>query len=136
MGCPQCQSDDISDSGICLACGYVTSISDAAQEPECEIESSESASEAENSETQSHSGLIEVDYSEGEPKPEQEEEKPAWRQELSQRLQAIKQKREAMGSARQSQARDKNPSVPLQRTQTGTAVDFVGRADLRNGTCA
>ena len=38
MGCPQCQSDDISDSGICLACGYVTSISGTAQEPESESE--------------------------------------------------------------------------------------------------
>jgi len=117
MGCPQCQSDDISDSGICLACGYVTSISGTAQEPECEIENSESASATEDSKSQSHSGPIEVDYSEGEPAEEQAEEKPAWRQELAQRLHAIKQKRESMGLAGQSQARDKNRSIPTQRTQ-------------------
>ena len=112
MGCPQCQSDDISDSGICLTCGYVTSISGTAQEPESEFES-----EIENSESQSHSGLIEVDYSEGEPAEEQAEEKPAWRQELAQRLHEIKQKRESMGLAEQFQARDKKPSIPTQRTQ-------------------
>ena len=119
MGCPQCQSDDISDSGICVACGYVTSISGTEQEPEGGSEFCESVSGTEDSESQSHSGLIEVDYSEGEPKEEQAEEKPAWRQELAQRLHAIKQKREAMGVAKQSQARDKNPSIPPQRTQTG-----------------
>jgi uncharacterized RDD family membrane protein YckC len=110
MGCPQCQSDDISDSGICLACGYVTSIRGAAQEPESE-------SEIENSESQNHSGLIEVDYSEGQPAEEKEEEKPAWRQELAQRLHEIKQKRESMGLAGQFQARDIKPSIPPQRTQ-------------------
>jgi uncharacterized RDD family membrane protein YckC len=117
MGCPQCQSDDISDSGICLACGYVTSIRATAEESARENEDNESASETDSSEPQTHSGLIEVDYSEGEPKAEQEEDKPAWRLELSQRLQAIKQKREAMGLSRQTQARDKNPPVPPQRLQ-------------------
>jgi uncharacterized RDD family membrane protein YckC len=119
MGCPQCQSDDISDSGICFACGYVTSISGTAQESESEseIEKKESASETENSESQNHSGLIEVDYSEGEPVKEQAEEKPAWRQELAQRLHEIKQKRESMGLAEQFQARDKKTSMPTQRTQ-------------------
>jgi uncharacterized RDD family membrane protein YckC len=119
MGCPQCQSDAISDSGICLTCGYVTSISGTAQEPESELEigNNESAFETESSESQNHSGLIEVDYSEGEPTEEQAEEKPAWRQELAQRLYAIKQKRESMSPANQSQARDKNPSIPTLRTQ-------------------
>ena len=115
MNCPQCQSDDISDSGICLACGYVTSISGTAQEPK--MVNSESASEIDNSESQSHSGLIEVDYSEGEPAEEKAEEKPAWRQELAQRLHAIKQKRESMGLAKQFQARDKKSSISTQRTQ-------------------
>jgi uncharacterized RDD family membrane protein YckC len=110
MGCPECQSDDISDSGICLACGYVTSIGGTARGPESE-------SEIEYDESQSHSGLIEVDYSEGEPAEEQAEEKPAWRQELAQRLHEIKQKRESMGLAEQFQARDKKPSIPTQRTQ-------------------
>ena len=110
MNCPHCQSDDISDSGICLACGYVTSISGTAQDPESELE-------IENSESQSHSGLIEVDYSEGEPAEEKAEEKPAWRQELAQRLHEIKQKRESMGLAEQFQARDKKTSIPMPRTQ-------------------
>jgi uncharacterized RDD family membrane protein YckC len=120
MGCPQCHSDDISDSGICLVCGYVTSISSTAQEPESEseIENSESASEIENSESQSHSGLIAVDDSEGKPKEGQTAEKPTWRQELAQRLHAIKQKREFSGVAKQSRARDKKPSISTQRTQT------------------
>jgi uncharacterized RDD family membrane protein YckC len=125
MGCPQCQSDDISDYGICLACGYVASIGSTAQEPESE-------SEIDNNESQSHSGLIEVDYSEGEPAEKQAEEKPAWRQELAQRLHEIKQKRESMGLAEQFQARDNKPSIPIQRTQSGqppissTARTFEG----------
>jgi uncharacterized RDD family membrane protein YckC len=117
MDCPQCQSDNISDSGICLACGYVTSISDTGQEPEYEMENSESVFETENSESQSYSGLIEVDYSEEETAGEQVEEKPAWRRELAQRLYAIKQKRETMGLAKQFQAGDKKASIPTQRTQ-------------------
>ena len=131
MGCPQCHSDDISDSGICFACGYVTSISDTTLKPESESEigNNVSASETENSETQSHSGLIEVDYSEGEPKAEPSEETPAWRQELAQRLHAIKQKREAMGPAKQSQTRDKNPSILPPRTQTGQpSISSAARA--------
>jgi uncharacterized RDD family membrane protein YckC len=129
MGCPQCQSDDISDSGICLTCGYVTSISGTTQEPEYEIENSESASETENQESQSHSGLIEVDYSEGEPAEEKAEEKPAWRQELAQRLHEIKQKRESMGLAEQFQARDKKPSIPAQRTQASQpSISSLARA--------
>jgi uncharacterized RDD family membrane protein YckC len=118
MGCPQCQSDDISDSGICFACGYVTSISTPEQESTLENDGQESSLETDGSESQTHSGLIEVDYSEGEAKAEQEEEKPAWRQELSQRLQAIKQKREASGMSKQVQGKDKNPPVPVQRLQT------------------
>ena len=58
-----------------------------------------------------------MDYSEGEPAEEKAEEKPAWRQELAQRLHEIKQKRESMGLAEQFQARDKKPSIPTQRTQ-------------------
>jgi uncharacterized RDD family membrane protein YckC len=119
MGCPQCQSDDISDSGICRACGYVTSINAGAEESVPRTENSESASADENAEFQNHSGLIEVDYSEGESKEELEEERPAWRQELSQRLQAIKQKREAMEQSRQTETRDHKPSISLKRNQTG-----------------
>ncbi|HTY64154.1 MAG TPA: RDD family protein [Acidobacteriota bacterium] len=86
----------------------------ASQEYSYEDESDEFVPEDESDESQHHSGLIEVDYSEGEAKEEQEE-KPAWRQELTQRLQAIKQKREAMDVSTKTQARDLNPPVPIQR---------------------
>jgi uncharacterized RDD family membrane protein YckC len=45
-------------------------------------------------EDHSFPGMIEMDYSEGTQEPSPKEELPQWRKELSQRLQAIKQKRE------------------------------------------
>lgn len=118
MGCPQCQSDDINEFGKCLACGYAVSPYADAPETEFEPEDAgrESASLYEDGEMQSPSGLIEMDYSEGEAGGAPEEEKPSWRQELSQRLQAIKEKRQAMDPSRQAEVGDRNPPASPQRT--------------------
>ena len=78
-----------------------------------------------------------MDYSEGEPVEEQEEEKPAWRQELSQRLQAIKQKRQAMGQSRQAEVGDRRPSIALRNGLKSTAVDARRLPAIRAGArCA
>jgi uncharacterized RDD family membrane protein YckC len=115
MGCPQCQSEDISDSGICLVCGYVTSIDSDAQESEspAENEINEADSGNEDIEAQGDSGSVEADEFEAE-ETEKQEGKPSWRLELSQRLQAIKQKREATDPA---QPQTKPKPVPKPATQ-------------------
>lgn len=87
MACPQCQSDEISPAGLCLICGYQIN-GDAAAE-----QKSESAAGAEE-----HGGPIEVDYAGGAP-VEDTAELPPWRQQLSQRLHEIKQKKESMTAA-------------------------------------
>ncbi len=120
MGCPKCQSDDISDSGICLACGYVISIDRETEEPEPadEIESTGSASANQSAEVLNYSGSAESGDSDSDQQAEPGEGKPAWRQELSQRLQAIKQKREATEQSGKAMARDIKPLVLPDRAQT------------------
>ena len=120
MGCPQCQSDDISDSGICLACGYVTSVN-AEDEPESALvtENSEPAPAEADAESAGDPGAAGVENSEGGPEAEPEAERPTWRRELAQRLQAIKQKREAVEQSRRVEAGDKRASISPERTQEG-----------------
>ena len=91
MGCPQCQSEEISSSGVCLVCGYQIN-------PEPPAVESPVVDEGKST----YSGMIEIDYS-GSEEVSQKEEIPPWRQELSQRLQAIKQKREMHDPAANSQ---------------------------------
>jgi uncharacterized RDD family membrane protein YckC len=93
MGCPQCQSDEISPSGVCRICGYQTTV-----EP---TEPTENREQAVSEEASGHSGLIEMDYSEGTSEAAGKNEVPEWRQQLSQRLHEIKQKRESLPSTRQ-----------------------------------
>jgi uncharacterized RDD family membrane protein YckC len=88
MGCPQCHSDEISPSGVCLICG-------------CRIEEEQLDPSGPKAETvpdarRSYSGLIEMDYSEETHEPSEQNEVPEWRMQLSQRLHEIKQKREAI----------------------------------------
>ena len=82
MECPQCQSEEIDPSGICLVCGY--------QIPAASDEKKGF----------SFSGMIEMDYSEGAEEPPPKEELPQWRRELSERLQAIKQQKQAAASSK------------------------------------
>ncbi len=88
MGCPQCQSNEISDSGLCLVCGYQ-------MEPDKPAEETDAIGKEEDSPR----STVEVDRSGNAKLPEEKEDLPQWRQELSQRLQAIKEKREHAGDA-------------------------------------
>ena len=69
MECPQCHNHEISSSGTCLVCGY-------------HVEETPSFVDAKNDELPSPTSGV-----------------PRWRKELSERLQAIKQKKEANDSA-------------------------------------
>ena len=55
MGCPQCQSDEISPSGVCLICGYQI----------CGRSSSKQNPKPQQEDAHGYSGMIEMDYSEG-----------------------------------------------------------------------
>jgi uncharacterized RDD family membrane protein YckC len=91
MSCPQCQNDEIDSSGICLVCGYQVEASTA--DPHIHDESSRALS-----------GLIEIDYSDSSKETEIKEEMPEWRRELSERLKAIRQKRESSGASLKQQS--------------------------------
>jgi uncharacterized RDD family membrane protein YckC len=91
MGCPKCQCNEISDSGMCLWCGYQV-IAPAAE------------SKPGPKEDRDFPGQVEMDNSHPPAEPAREE-LPQWRQELSQNLLSIKPKREE--SAEQVQAESK-----------------------------
>ena len=102
MSCPQCNGSEISSSGKCLSCGY-----------QLEGSVSEPASEPEATDHANSPGMIRVEYSGGTPANLPQEEVPPWRKELAQRLQAIKQKREAAGASEPgTQPENKIPSAP------------------------
>jgi uncharacterized RDD family membrane protein YckC len=103
MGCPQCHSDEISPSGVCLICGYRT-IAETA-------ETTENGTEVASEEEPGYSGMIPMDYSEGAAESPEKSEVPEWRQQLAQRLQEIKQKREAVAGTKQEN-QTPPPSVP------------------------
>ena len=92
MGCPQCHSDEISPSGVCLICGYRT-----IAQPE---EPPENGTEVVSEEAPGYSGMIEMDCSEETTESSEKSEVPEWRQQLSQRLHEIKQKREAVAATK------------------------------------
>lgn len=83
MGCPQCQSDELSPSGVCLICGFQTA--------ETQAPAGETTTDAEALTTEA--GLPE-DAAAEPPR----EAVPQWRQELSNRLHEIQQKREAQAA--------------------------------------
>jgi len=101
MGCPQCDSDEISSTGVCLVCGYAV----VPQNPPPEMET----------QTAAFTGAIRIDYSEGE--TQQESERPDWKQELSQRLNAIKQKK-----AQASSPDDTSASPPVQKQREDVSI--------------
>ncbi len=112
MGCPQCRSEEIDPSGICLVCGYQIHPIARGQEPE--------SSEEEGS---GFSGMIAMEYSGNAQEPPSEEELPQWRKELSQRLLAIKQKRGSSGVPGE-QIESTVPSPPAPQAQTAEPPDF------------
>jgi uncharacterized RDD family membrane protein YckC len=103
MGCPECQSDDIGPSGVCLSCGYV--FPDNAPEME---------SESDNGESGISSGIPESLRSEESHPAAPENEVPQWRQELSQRLHALRQKKEGADGPVPAVGKDKDAYLQVQ----------------------
>jgi uncharacterized RDD family membrane protein YckC len=93
MSCPQCHNNEISSSGICLFCGFQVE----AIEPDPPIGESENVDRP-------FAGIIEIDYAGGPEEAEAKAEMPEWRRELSERLKAIRQKREQMAVTAKPQA--------------------------------
>jgi uncharacterized RDD family membrane protein YckC len=99
MSCPQCQNTEIGSSGKCSVCGYQMQAPDSAP-----------ALGPEEKDSRKLTGMIEMNYSEGAQETPPKEEIPQWRKDLSQRLQAIKQKKEAAGAAEKKSPADSKPS--------------------------
>lgn len=112
MDCPQCCSNEISPAGICLVCGY--EIPEQDSEPETG--------------PAGFSGAINLDYSEGTADPDQGSELPGWRQELSERLNAIRQKR-AMAAAGSQE--NKSAPEPLSAAQQHPVADELSALQAR-----
>jgi uncharacterized RDD family membrane protein YckC len=118
MGCPQCHSDEISPSGACLICGYRT-IAEPAEPPE-------NGTEVVSEEAPGYPGMIEMDCSEGATESSEKSEVPEWRQQLSQRLHEIKQKREAVAATKP----ESKTSVPVVPQASGSESLSSMRAKL------
>ncbi len=103
MICPHCQNDEISDSGVCLICGRQVTARIIERNNEGRPEP---VSETTKQISDNASGKIETDNSGSD--PESSEELPQWRKELSERLQEIRDKKEAAAAARKQA-----PSTPL-----------------------
>jgi uncharacterized RDD family membrane protein YckC len=101
MICPKCDSGEIDDSGTCPECGFTAP---GPSEAEAEHQAEGDAA---------HVGLIPMDYSS--PSDEAGGELPAWRQELSRRLQEIKRKRE--GGDHPHGDEEELPPVPSPRQE-------------------
>jgi uncharacterized RDD family membrane protein YckC len=99
MSCPQCQSTEIGSSGKCGVCGYQIQSPDSAP-----------ALEPESKDGRKLTGMIEMNYSEGAKESPPKEEIPQWRKDVSQRLQAIKQKKEIAEAAEKKAHEDYKPS--------------------------
>ncbi|MBN1568185.1 MAG: RDD family protein [Acidobacteria bacterium] len=97
MGCPKCQCEEISATGMCLWCGY--------QVFEPSKESGQDAKEK-----------AEAPPVQAEIEPEKA---PEWRQQLSQRLQSIKQKQDAVKTEQEESASSAAAeSVPREPVKT------------------
>lgn len=122
MDCPKCQNDDISESGICRTCGYVISVEEAAAGTETVFEpdpaggiAADSAPEGEQYEPDAEDAAAGDYDADAASAPPEEEQKPAWRQELSERLKAIKEKRESAGAPGQSKTGAGSIPIPPPR---------------------
>lgn len=132
MGCPQCQSDEISPSGTCLICGYRAGESSTLKSEDGQEAVAHKAPSAAEENSGSYSGVIEVDYAEGAPESPKSDI-PQWRQELSQRLNEIKHRREATEAARQER---KAASLPGPQTKPAESLNelqakLLGRLPAR-----
>ena len=101
MDCPHCQSDEISDTGVCLVCGHQVTGGNPA-----------SVSGTPKKESNHSPGTIVTDDPNTDADPSQKEELPQWRKELSQRLQEIKQKKDAIAETRK-QSGSGSASLPV-----------------------
>jgi uncharacterized RDD family membrane protein YckC len=95
MICPHCQNNEISDSGVCLVCGHQLAVP---------------VHRATKQKSDNVSGVIGTDSAKTD--SESSEELPQWRKELSQRLQEIRDKKEATAATRK-QAQGKSVSLPV-----------------------
>jgi uncharacterized RDD family membrane protein YckC len=118
MGCPQCQSDDVSSSGKCLACGY--------EEPDSSIPIEV---EYDTLDSQIHPGMIEEDYPDGEQESAKEDGRPQWRQELSQRLEAIRQKKGTPDISDKPGGADSTVPVPSPSFPSGPTAAVSSNVD-------
>jgi uncharacterized RDD family membrane protein YckC/transposase-like protein len=122
MICPQCKSTEIGASGVCLVCGY--------KFPQ-KNEAPESAPEAKGN--AGDSAMAKIDRSGNRLEAPPTNELPQWRKELSQRLQEIKQKREASAAAAQQVEKDPSASSqnPAGRTPRIAPAKFVDKPLIR-----
>jgi len=111
MDCPQCHSDKISSAGACLDCGF--QIQESAPVPKSESLEEEKANPI-------IPGAIEMDYSAGTQTPAAEDNLPQWRKELSQRLKALKDKKET-AKALAAQTESKAPHVSTSKSQASVS---------------
>lgn len=102
--CPQCHSEEISPSGVCLACGH-------------QIEAEVSTAGADAKRSGDTQGTIEMNHSGGSQGPSLEDELPRWRQELSQRLHVIKQKRDTAADVPHTDAEEIISPFPAPQSQ-------------------
>jgi uncharacterized RDD family membrane protein YckC len=110
MSCPQCQSTEIGSSGKCRVCGHQVQTPDSAP-----------ALEPEAKDTPKLAGMIEMNYSEGAQETPPKEEIPQWRKDVSQRFQAIKQKKEVAEAVEKKTQLDPKP-LPASDSQVKTMV--------------
>jgi uncharacterized RDD family membrane protein YckC len=107
MDCPQCHSDKISSDGACLDCG-------------CLIQSPSPVLKPESADVEKANPVIpiafEMSYSAGTQTPAAEDNLPQWRKELSQRLKALKDRKET-AKALASRTESKTPQVSTSRSQ-------------------
>ena len=89
MRCPRCQSEEINSNGECPVCG--------AKPMGDPLVSGSITAEQNRADSRNPAGLIEMDYTH--PPHSAAEELPPWRQELSRRLQEIKQRRDSSSEA-------------------------------------
>ena len=82
--------------------------------------------------------MIEMDYAQGEHDSAQKSEKPQWRQELSERLQAIRQKREAADLSQELERRGEETSsyLPPPRDSVAALIRSFAPAKFIEGPAA
>lgn len=111
MGCPHCHGEEISDSGVCLVCGHKVAAANPA-----------SGSGSEEKDGKYIPVKVESGDSKTSGESSPEEELPQWRKELSQRLQEIKQKKEAI-AATGKQAESKPASLSTSQASAAKRQD-------------